>query len=183
MALEAEAIPYMLTGSHASSLLGEPRSTHDVDLVVSIEGEAARVQRLLAHFPEPRFYLDADAAASCARRGDMFGVIDTETGEKLGFWPLGADSFGQSSFARRSRESLESPDGPWDVWVIAPEDLILAKLRWSKLGGSEKQLNDALRVLEVQYSRLDLGYIERWADWLDVHGSWDEIRGRARPPA
>ena len=34
--LDGAGIPYMLTGSVASSLQGEPRATHDIDLVVDI---------------------------------------------------------------------------------------------------------------------------------------------------
>jgi predicted nucleotidyltransferase len=33
--LEGAGIEYMATGSVASSMQGEPRSTHDIDLVVS----------------------------------------------------------------------------------------------------------------------------------------------------
>jgi hypothetical protein len=35
-ALDAAKTPYMLTGSYASSLQGELRLTHDIDLVVAI---------------------------------------------------------------------------------------------------------------------------------------------------
>jgi len=57
--------------------------------------------------------------------------------------------------------------------VSSPEDTILAKLRWAKLcGGSEKQFTDALRVYEVQYGKLDLDYIEHWAEELDVKSLW-----------
>jgi len=35
-ALEVAGVGYMLTGSLASSLQGEPRATHDIDLVVDI---------------------------------------------------------------------------------------------------------------------------------------------------
>jgi hypothetical protein len=42
IALEATGTPYMLTGSYASSLQGEPRLTHDIDLVVAITLAAAR---------------------------------------------------------------------------------------------------------------------------------------------
>ena len=34
-ALDGAGIPYMLTGSLASSLQGEPRASHDIDLVIS----------------------------------------------------------------------------------------------------------------------------------------------------
>ena len=36
-ALEQANIPYMLTGSLVSSFQGNPRSTHDIDIVVSIK--------------------------------------------------------------------------------------------------------------------------------------------------
>jgi hypothetical protein len=57
--LDAAGIEYMLTGSLASSLQGEPRATHDIDSVIAIRtapGDAARTLR--AAFPEPQFYLD-----------------------------------------------------------------------------------------------------------------------------
>ncbi|MFB0554036.1 MAG: hypothetical protein ACETWQ_12085, partial [Phycisphaerae bacterium] len=60
------------------------------------------------------------------------------------------------------------------------EDTILAKLRWAKLcGGSEKQFTDALRVYEVQYGKLDLDYIEHWAEELDVKSLWKRITDEA----
>lgn len=48
-ALEDVRIEYMVTGSVASSLQGEPRSTHDIDLVVAIQG-SARFQGLRIQF-------------------------------------------------------------------------------------------------------------------------------------
>jgi hypothetical protein len=39
--LDRLGIPYMVTGSHASSMQGVPRSTHDIDLLVALR---ARVQ-------------------------------------------------------------------------------------------------------------------------------------------
>ncbi len=40
--LDGARIEYMVTGSIASSLQGEPRSTHDTDIVVAVE-TAARI--------------------------------------------------------------------------------------------------------------------------------------------
>ncbi|MFQ5456737.1 MAG: nucleotidyltransferase domain-containing protein [Nitrospirota bacterium] len=53
--LEDTGIQYMITGSIASSLQGEPRSTHDIDLVIAIEKRAA--DKLADAFSEPDFYL------------------------------------------------------------------------------------------------------------------------------
>lgn len=56
--LEAAGIEYMLTGSVVSSLQGEPRSTHDIDLVVALPKSA--VASLVETFPSPDFYLSED---------------------------------------------------------------------------------------------------------------------------
>lgn len=62
------------------------------------------------------------------------------------------------------------------IQVSSPEDTILAKLRWSKLsGGSEKQFNDALRVYELQYGKLDLGYLNNWVKKLEVEPLWKRL--------
>lgn len=47
--LDSEGIEYMVTGSVVSSLQGEPRSTHDIDLLVSLDVTA--VELLTNAFP------------------------------------------------------------------------------------------------------------------------------------
>lgn len=60
LALQEADIDYMLTGSFASSLQGEPRATHDIDLVIELPQE--RLPKLLRSFPEPRYYLSESMA-------------------------------------------------------------------------------------------------------------------------
>jgi len=48
--LEAAGIEYMITGSIASSLQGEPRAPHDLDVIVAIRGPD--VAAVLAAFPQ-----------------------------------------------------------------------------------------------------------------------------------
>lgn len=162
-ALEEAGIPYMVSGSIASSLQGEPRSTHDIDLVVAIED--AKVKRQTGAFPPPDFYLDEESITDAIDRQGMFNLIDTLAGDRVDFWILTDEPFDRSRFARRYAEEI------WDIRIMvsSPEDTILAKLRWAKLsGGSEKQFTDALRVYEVQFARLDLDYLRHWAKQLTV---------------
>jgi len=49
-------IEYMLTGSVVSSLQGEPRLTHDIDVVIAIEASSAH--GLAQSFPHPRILLE-----------------------------------------------------------------------------------------------------------------------------
>ena len=57
--LDSAEIEYMVTGAIASSLQGEPRTTHDIDLVVDIERTA--VKELHNAFPSPGFYLNQES--------------------------------------------------------------------------------------------------------------------------
>lgn len=161
-ALESNRTGYMLTGSICSSLLGEPRSTHDIDIVVDLH--EADVPSLLRHFPGPDFYLDEISVRDAVQHRSMFNLIDSH-GDKVDFWLLTDEPFDRSRFARR-RDLLLLGER---VFVSTAEDLILMKLRWSELsGGSEKQHTDALRVYEVQREKLDMDYLTQWADTLGV---------------
>ena len=53
--LESVGINYMITGSVASSVYGEPRNTLDIDLVVLIQPD--QIPLLPQLFPENDFYL------------------------------------------------------------------------------------------------------------------------------
>lgn len=173
-ALEDAGIEYMVTGSTASSLQGEPRSTHDIDLVVAIE--QSDVKELLDAFPPPDFYLDEDSILDALSRQGMFNLIDVNEGEKVDFWILTNDAFDQSRFARKCVEEVMGVR----MCVSSPEDTVLAKLRWAKLsGGSEKQFTDALRVYEVQRERLDMDYLHYWAKALEVEPMWQRLREEA----
>jgi hypothetical protein len=49
-------IPYMVTGSFASSMLGMPRSTRDLDVVVAPESH--QTPALIAAFDPEAWYID-----------------------------------------------------------------------------------------------------------------------------
>ncbi len=66
--------------------------------------------------------------------------------------------------------------------ISAPEDTILKKLHWANLsGGSEKQFTDALRVYEIQFVKLNLDYMEKWAVYLKVDELWQRLKKEAQP--
>jgi hypothetical protein len=175
--LEAAGIEYMITGSIASSLQGEPRLTHDLDFVVAIAPDHVSV--LLEAFPSPDFYVSAAAIDEALQTNGMFNVLHAAEGDKVDFWILTSDPFDRSRFARRYTEQVFGVS----LKVSRPEDTILMKLRWSALsGGSEKHFQDALHVYEVQAEDLDVEYVERWADQLGVTQEWKRLQDRAELP-
>ena len=174
--LKENQIEYMITGSVVSSLQGEPRATHDIDVVVHIRPSA--VAALIRAFPSSRYYLDEESIREAIRRKSMFNLLDTEAGDKVDFWIVTDEPFDISRFKRKIEENVFG----FTMHVSSPEDTILAKLRWAKLsGGSEKQFTDALRVYEVQYAQLDHDYLTHWVASLDLAELWERILHEANP--
>ena len=123
--LEDTGIEYMVTGSVVSSLQGEPRSTHDIDLVVALRKSA--VQKLVEAFPSPDFYLSEPSMLDAINTGGMFNIIDTNEGDKIDFWMLTDEPFDQSRFSRL--KYAEEDVMGFSIQVSSPEDTILAKVK------------------------------------------------------
>jgi hypothetical protein len=172
--LEDLGIEYMITGSIASSLQGEPRSTHDIDIIIGMQ--ISKIDKLVESFPFPDFYLDKNSIINAINRQEMFNLIDVKEGNKVDFWMLTDDLFDQSRFSRRYTEDFDGIK----IRVSSPEDTILAKLKWAKLsGGSEKQFIDALRIYELQFDKLDTDYLEYWVKELNIEQLWEQLKQEA----
>lgn len=169
-ALDEIGCAYMLTGSFASSLHGEPRLSHDIDLVVDITLPA--IPALVRRFPAPDFFLDEASARAAVSGRDMFNLLSVPDGDNVDFWILTDDPFDVARFERRRRESVLGTT----IVVASPEGTILAKLRWARLsGGSEKHFRDAVGVYQVQSPRIDGPYLERWIGILQLQGEWSRL--------
>jgi hypothetical protein len=174
-ALDRVRVEYFVTGSMASSLQGEPRSTHDIDLVISLEKAAA--EDMVVAFSIPGFYLDRESVLQAIETRGMFNLIDENSGDKVDFWILRNDAFDRSRFLRRRAETILGRR----IFVSSPEDTILMKLRWAKeSGGSEKQFTDVLRVYEVQGENLDRSYLREWGEELTMLGLLQELMAKGQ---
>jgi hypothetical protein len=168
--LERLAIPYMITGSVASSLHGEPRMTHDADIVVDLDTHS--LDRLLEAVSAAGFYVGSDTAHRALQSRRQFNVIEPTSGFKIDLIVLKERSYSRHEFERRRVMRLNST---LTASVASPEDSILSKLEWSrKAGESAVQMSDAA-VARVAGAALDVGYIERWAQELGVLELWDRI--------
>ena len=167
-ALNANKIDYMITGSVASSFYGEPRSTHHIDVVISIG--APDVGRLAESFPENEFYFDKEAFVDAIKNKRMVNVIDVREGDKIDFWVLSDEVFSRESFGRKTEVGFMGIS----IKFPTPEDVIISKLKWAKeSGGSEKQIRDVAGVYEVCRDMLDLKYIEKWIQRLALKDLWE----------
>jgi len=163
--------PYMLTGSIVSSFQGEPRSTHDIDMMILFD--KGNVYSLLNAFPPPTYYIDKDMVLEGIQSKKMFKLLNTMTGDKIDFYPLPDNEYELVRFKRKVQEEINE----LQVWITSPEDTIISKLRWCKLSnGSEKQFKDALNVFEVQFEILDLSYIQIWIEKLGLSDLFERLQ-------
>jgi hypothetical protein len=164
--LDALKIQYMVTGSFAVNFYGIPRTTHDIHLVVQIHVTDA--DRLAREFPSD-FYADAEMMRQAIEQQFMFNVIDPTSGLKVDFWILKRDAYDAERFRRRRAQTVFGQT----IWMPSPEDVILSKLLWYKEAPTDKHLNDARGVWEMQKESLDLTYLRAWTlklavqDWLE----------------
>ncbi len=169
--LAAHGIPFMVVGSVAALAHGRSRSTQDFGLV--IDSDLARLRAFVRDLPEERFYASEEAAMEAARDGSMFNVVDVETGWKVDLILRKNRPFSIEEFGRRVEVAVLGLRLP----VASVEDVIIAKLEWSSLGGgSRRQREDVVALLEQARDRLDLAYVECWVDALGLRDEWEALR-------
>ncbi|MDB4950107.1 MAG: hypothetical protein JWM27_2756 [Gemmatimonadetes bacterium] len=166
-ALQDAALPYMLTGSHASSIHGMPRATLDVDFVVAPSRE--EIRRLVQNLKAAGCYVDDRAADEALDTHGQFNAIGLDSGWKADFIIRKPRAFSRTEFDRREPGVLYGVE----VSVATAEDVLLAKLEWAKLGESSRQIEDAANILKVRGDRLDRAYVERWVRELGLAQQWD----------
>ena len=172
-ALDAAGVPYMLTGSFASSVHGKPRATHDVDIV--IDPSRTQLLALLGHFPEDSYYASVEGALDALNRRSQFNVIDFATGWKVDFIIRKSREFSRVEFDRRRGAQISG----LSIDVATAEDVLLAKLEWAKEGASDRQIEDAAGILQAQGERLDRQYVRHWVGELGLVEQWRAAEARA----
>ena len=170
----AAGIPYMITGSLASTYYGRPRTTQDIDLV--IEADANRLSAFVAAVQKRGYYVDANDAAEALSRRSMFNIIDADSGYKLDLIVRKDREYSREEFGRRREITLLGTR----AFMVSPEDSILSKLEWSREGASERQFLDALAVARTQGDSLDIGYLSRWAEELGLTTELERLLAEAR---
>ena len=175
--LDRLSIAYMIGGSTASSVYGEPRTTRDVDIVVEVD--AVSLQALFDSFDPTSIYIDRVPSGDGVAPGEMFTIIDTRGGWKIDLVVRKDRPFSEVEFGRRHLVELLGRE----VMMATAEDVVLAKLEWSVRSASSRQIDDARGIVRVQGDRLDVGYLRSWAVRLGVSDELDEVLQGGGSPA
>lgn len=175
-ALNNLGLHYLVTGSIATVLYGEPRFTNDIDLVVILSAD--RIEEFCRSFPQPEFYISPESIRRAVERRSQFNIIHPTSGLKLDIMVPAETPFNSSRF-ERARQITLMPD--LEVSFATPEDVIIKKMEYYREGGSEKHLRDITGILKVSAEQVDRNYIADWAERLDLNEIWSALARRVPP--
>jgi hypothetical protein len=163
----------MVTGSVAGIAYGEPRLTHDIDIVVEMDRVQAGL--LLLGFPEPDFYCPPAEIIRLELERDIgghFNIIHQATGFKADVYPVGQDPLSAWGLARRRKV----PIGEIPVPLAPPEYVIARKLEYFQEGGSEKHLRDIRSMLKVSGDLIEHTELARLVRERHLDRGWQRVQ-------
>jgi len=165
-AFEKISIPYYIGGSVASSVYGMARATLDVDVIADLKvTHIPRLKQIL----ENKYYIDAEMIADAIRTNSSFNLIHLETMIKIDVFIHENEPYQNEALQRKKKDTLED-NGKIQFYFSSPEDIIIHKLQWYKMGGlvSERQWLDVIGVIKVQGDLLDKKYLAGWSRKLGL---------------
>ena len=172
--LHAAQIQYIVGGSMASGVWGEPRQTHDVDLEVWVSQTNA--DAFQNAFPEP-YWVDREILDEALRSEvdfPMVQVLRTDIMLKFDCFLQRPSEFADECMSRA--HSIELTPGK-AIQIASAEQILVQKLRWFELGGraSERQWRDLLGITKTS-KKIDWNFVERWANFFSISDILEQLR-------
>lgn len=144
-------LPYMVSGSVAAMYYGEPRLTHDIDIVLELR--RGDIERFAAAFPGEAFYCPPTEVIRLEQAREErghFNLIHHDTGFKADLYLARNDALHRWGLANTRVVTFRGER----ISLAPPEYVILRKLQFYREGESQKHLRDIHRML--------LGLGEEW---------------------
>jgi hypothetical protein len=112
------------------------------------------------------FYVDGDMIRDAIQHATEFNVIYQPAIFKVDVFVPRLDLVARRELSRAQSFSF----GNRALRVISPEDVVVQKLHWYRLGGNvaQRQWEDALGVVKTRRAELDAEYLRETADALGV---------------
>jgi len=167
----------MVTGSVASMLYGEPRMTHDIDLIVDLRMEHIPV--LLHAFPESEYYRPPEEVLGVeiarVQRGH-FNIIHHATGYKADVYLYGKDELHEWGMKNRRLIKI----GNDEINIAPPEYVITRKLEYYRESGFQKHLLDIESMFRIEGDKISLAFLEEWIKKKSLEKEWALIKKNSK---
>ncbi len=163
-------VDYFITGSVASTLYGEPRLTHDIDLVLILP--QSHIAKFISLFNESDYYCPPKEIIQIELSRSTFAhfnLIHHDTGYKADIYPFTGDELHSWAIKNRRKICLKSNV---DIWVAPPEYVIIKKLYYYQEGGSQKHLSDIKKIIDSHDVKVDMTIIEEWSKSRNLIKEW-----------
>ena len=174
--LEPLHLPMALMGGLSIAVWKHPRATRDVDLLINPGTLDANV--ILQALEKAGFRRKRPQPVLQVGTNRFLQLTYEAPGTFLDIQAdlLFADSVYQKQALAR-RVSTRLPDLDTEIFVLSCEDLILHKL----LAGRILDKADVVALLRANLKRLDMTYLLKWLDQLDLSAAWREVWVEAFP--
>ena len=172
--LDRVGIRYVVAGSVASMVYGEPRLTNGMDLVLVLNDSL--IQQLGSPFPADRFYCPPPEIVAIESRRPQrghFNVIHHDTGLKADLYLAGNEPL--QAWGLAHRRSVEIGPGK-AIWIAPIEYVILKKLEYYREGRSEKHVQDIRGMLAVSGDDIDNSFLNDQMAQLGLNAEWTLVR-------
>ncbi|QQS35713.1 MAG: hypothetical protein IPM56_15950 [Ignavibacteriales bacterium] len=163
-------IEYFITGSVASIVYGDPRLTHDIDLVVNLS--ISQVGDFVKAFPSKEFYCPPqDVIITELNRYSRghFNLIHLETGFKADIYFTGKEEL--QHWAMQNRKQIEFAGSM--IFVAPPEYVIIKKLEFFREGNAQKHLSDIKSILNNSSELINFDFLSEHIDAAGLRSEWE----------
>ncbi len=172
--LDSAQIEYLIGGSFASSVWGEPRQTNDVDVEVWLTPE--NEGRFVQSFADP-YYVSKEEVREALTSSDIYRSVQVLHMDAVfkfdcflqGHSPIDREAYERALF-------VEIFPGQ-HLRLACPEHILVQKLRWYELGNrvNERQWRDLKFVAKVR-DDLDWVLVDRWGGMLGLESALHELK-------
>ena len=171
--LNRARIAYAITGGLAAIVYGHPRLTLDVDLVIRLgDTESSAFASLWApdeFYCPPAEVLDEERARESYGH---FNVIHHDSALRADVYLAGGDPLQTWALAHRVEREIQGER----VWFAPIEYVIVFKLRYAQMGGSDRHLHDIARMLEINPEGIDQPVLDQWITQFGVAKHWSRAQ-------
>lgn len=165
-------IKYMVTGSLATITYGEPRMTHDIDLVIKLDEN--KIKDLSRIFPSNEFYLPPAEIIGIENKKELRGhfiIVHFESGFKADVY-ISSENKLEKWGMNNVREYQFYGE---KIYLAPPEYVIIMKMAYYIEGGSEKHINDIKSILKYSEDLVDFNILNSFIQDYRLEATWNSI--------